>query len=59
MDFCNIVEEMKKLEDENVEKIIEVAVILKKKYEKKAYDIISNYDKKENDKEILLRDNLK
>jgi hypothetical protein len=55
MDFCNIVEEMKKFEDENVEQIIEVAILLKKKYEKKANEIISNNDKKETNNELMIK----
>ena len=55
MDFCNIVEEMKKFEDENVEQIIEVAILLKKKYEKKANEIISNNDKNETKNELMIK----
>ncbi len=55
-DFCNIIGEMKNLQEENIEKIIEIAVFLKKKYEKKVEEIISENNKNENqNKEIFIK----
>ena len=53
-DFSDLLIEIKSLQNENIEKIIDLAVKLKKNYEKKVNGIILDFDKKENkSKEII------
>ena len=55
-DFCKIIGEIKDLQNEDIEKIIEFGIFFKNKYEKKVNKIIfESYKKESNDKEIVTK----
>lgn len=55
-DFSDLLIEIRNLQNENIEKLIELAIKFKKNYEKKVNGIILDFDKKENkSKEIIAK----
>ena len=53
-DFCNIIGEIKDLQNENIEKIIDLGIYFKNKYEKKVNIIISESEKNGRDNKEMV-----